>query len=281
MKIKLNLIAINVIVLFSCTNGQKEANSHIIDAGNDPNFTIVANTDQGLLAFNRKVVVFDIDIYAVNGVEDVKLLHAANLMAQYLDNDEDGVVDDMNVLNAMKKEKAFLVMWKDESDLENLNPPRGREGQDLGNDETRPAWHSNRNGEFDAAIEEVWHLVSHAGYANAYPSVFGENAGTTLSNAMDLARGGNFTSIPNPYPTTAWYSYDDATCEYDCMATEYMYWAMTSILGAQENRLNGIGHEWKLNTRAKVQHQDKAIFKLLTSPEYNLPEVLPDGTYNR
>lgn len=277
---KLNSILL-FVALFSCGQDQKTANSNNIDPGNDPNFKIVVNTDKGLLAFNRKVVVFDIDIYAVKGVQDVKLLHAANLMAQYLDNNEDGVVDDMNVLNAMKKEKAFLVMWKDESDLENLNPPRGREGQDLGNDETRPEWHSNRDDDFDAAIEEVWHLISHVGYANAYPSVFGENAGTMLSNAMDIARGGNFTSIPNPYPASAWYSYDDATCEYDCMATEYMYWAMTSMLGAQDNRLSEIGHEWKLNTRAKVQAQDVAIFNLLTSSDYNLPSVLPDGTYKR
>lgn len=251
----------------------------IIDPGNDPNFTIIINNDDGLTAFNRKVVVFDIDIYAVAGVTDAKLLHAANLMAQYLDNDENGAVDDTNVLNAMKTAGAFMVMWKSESNLENVNPPNGREGQDLGNDETRPEWHTNNSGEFDAALEEVWHIITHAGYANAYPTVFGEMAGTTLTNAMDLARGGNFTSIPNPYPSDAWYTYDDSTCEYNCMSTEYIYWAMTSILGAQENRLNEIGQEWRLNTREKIEQSDPAVYALLTSSDYHLPTILPDGSY--
>ncbi len=226
-------------------------------------------------------MVFEIDIYAVASVEDRKLLHAANLMAQYLDNDEDGNIDNPEVWNAMKNARAFMVMWKTESDLDNLNPPNGREGQDLGNDETRPEWHGNRSGEFDAALEEVWHIITHAGYANAYPSVFGEGAGTALSNAMDVARGGNFTTIPNPYPANAWYTYDDATCDYNCMTTEYFYWAMTSILGAQENRLSEIGQEWRLNTRAKVQETDAGVYELLTNPVYKLPTVLPDGTYKR
>ncbi len=269
-----------LFLLFGCKNDSDTTpEPGVVDPGSDPNFTIVSNTDNGFSAFNRKVVVFDIDIYAVPGVEDGKLLHAANLMAQYLDNDEDGTVDDLNVLNAMKAAGAFMVMWKNESDLENINPPSGRDGQDLGNDETRPQWHASKAGEFDAALEEVWHIITHAGYANAYPSVFGEMAGTTLSNAMDLARGGRFTSIPNPYPAGAWYTYDDATCEYDCMSTEYIYWAMTSILGAQDNRLNEIGHEWKLNTRQKVEQGDPAIYALLTSADYRLPTVLPDGTY--
>ncbi|MDN5213139.1 hypothetical protein QQ020_13815 [Fulvivirgaceae bacterium BMA12] len=256
--------------------------SSTIQPGNDPNFTIVANKDAGFGGFNRKVEVFGISIYAVATVEDVKLLHAANLMAQYLDNNEDGVVDNPKVLAAMKDNKAFLVMWKKESDLDNLEPPSGAEGQDLGNDETVPGFVSGgKAGQFDAALEEVWHIITHAGYASAYPDVFGESAGTSLSNAMDIARGGNFTTIPNPYPSGAWYTYDDATCDYNCMVTEYIYWAMTSILGAQENRLNEISQEWDLNTEALVQSTDVAIYQLLTDSQYKFPTVLPDGTYKR
>ncbi len=253
-----------------------------IQPGNDPNFTIIANNDAGFETFNRKVEVFDIPIYAVAAVEDLKLLHAANLMAQYLDNDEDGVVDNPKVLTAMKNNNAFLVMWKNESDLDNLDPPSGAEGQDLGNDETVPSFVSGgKVGQFDAALEEVWHIITHAGYASAYPDVFGERAGTSLSNAMDIARGGNFTTIPNPYPNGAWYTYDDATCDYSCMTTEYIYWAMSSILGAQENRLNEISQEWDLNTSALVKNTDTAVYALLTDPEYEFPRNLPDGTYKR
>jgi hypothetical protein len=65
------------------------------------------------------------------------------------------------------------------------------------------------------------------------------------------------------------------------MATEYIYWGMTSILGAQENRLDEISQEWDLNTKSLVESTDTAIYSLLTDQLYNFPTVLPDGTYKR
>ncbi len=247
-----------------------------VSAGDDPNFTIVAHSDAGFTKTNRKVDVFGIPIYAYSEVEDSKLLHAANLMAQYLDNDEDGTVDNQTLLDAMIDNDAALYLWKKNSQQGDLD------AQDLGADETVPNWHNNgQTGRFDAALEEVFHVITHSGYAKAYPSVFGENAGTTMCDAMDIARGGHFTSIPNTYPSDAWYTYDDQTCDYGCMATEYIYWALTSMLGAQSNRLDEIDHEWKLNTKAKVEETDIAIYELLTDPQYAFPTVLPDGTYKQ
>ncbi len=285
-KISLLISVVSLILLSSCISCSKDDDTNsdtvLINAGNDPNFTIVANTDAGFTYFNRKVTVFGISIYAVAAVEDVKLLHAANIMAQYLDNNEDGVLDNPEVVATMVNRNAFLFMWKNESDMNSISLPDGDNGQDLGNDETIPSWHTNgRMGDFDASLEEVLHLITHVGYANTYPTIFGEQAGTALTNAMDIARGGHFTTIPNPYPINAWYTYDDTTCEYDCMATEYFYWALTSALGAQENRLNAIDQEWKLNTPQLIENTDATIYGLLTNPLYKLPTVLPDGTYKR
>ena len=251
-----------------------------IDVGKDPNFNIVPNNDIGLSSFNKKVIVFGIDLYAVREVEDVKLLHAANVMAQYLDNDEDGLIDNQLVLNKMLGNKAFLVMWKKKKDL-NIRPPSGRIGQDLGNDETNPSFVSNGNtGRFDATLEEVLHLINNAGHSYAYPGTFGKNQKSALSKAMDVARGGRFFKIPSIYPANAWFSYYDSTCDYEtCQTIEYLYWALTSILGAQENRLNEIGKEWKLNTADLLENTDNEIFELLTNPIYNLPTILPDGSY--
>tara|TARA_B110000438_G_C15805094_1_gene646925 strand:- start:473 stop:1321 length:849 start_codon:yes stop_codon:yes gene_type:complete len=251
-----------------------------IDVGKDPNFNIVPNNDIGLSSFNKKVIVFGIDLYAVREVEDAKLLHAANVMAQYLDNDEDGLIDNQLVLNKMLENKAFLVMWKKEKDL-NIRPPSGRIGQDLGNDETNPSFVSNgKTGRFDATLEEVLHLINNAGHSYAYPGTFGKNKKSALSKAMDVARGGRFFKIPSIYPANAWFSYYDSTCDYEtCQTIEYLYWALTSILGAQENRLNEIGKEWKLNTADLLENTDNEIFELLTNPIYNLPTILPDGSY--
>lgn len=251
-----------------------------IDVGKDPNFNIVPNNDIGLSSFNKKVIVFGIDLYAVREVEDAKLLHAANVMAQYLDNDEDGLIDNQLVLNKMLENKAFLVMWKKEKDL-NIRPPSVRIGQDLGNDETNPSFVSNgKTGRFDATLEEVLHLINNAGHSYAYPETFGKNQKSALSKAMDVARGGRFFKIPSIYPANAWFSYYDSTCDYEtCQTIEYLYWALTSILGAQENRLNEIGKEWKLNTVDLLENTDNEIFELLTNPIYNLPTILPDGSY--
>jgi len=269
-------IIIILISIFSCKGEVNE-----INPGDDPNFTIISHSDQGFSTTNRKVSVFGIDIYAVPEVNDSKLLHAANVLAQYLDNNEDEIVDNIEVHNKMLENKAFVIMWKDNTDLD-INPPDNRIGQDLGDDETNPSFViNNKQGQFDASLEEIWHIISHSGYAYAYPGVFGENPGTSLTNAMDIARGGYFQTVPQSYPSNAWYTYYDYTCEYECMAAEYIYWGITSILGAQVNRLNEIGDEWILNTAELVESIDTSLFTLLTNQEYTFPTVLPDGTYRQ
>ncbi|MEL6255756.1 MAG: hypothetical protein AAFR87_27370 [Bacteroidota bacterium] len=271
---------LSLLLFLSCDSDGPTFSQEILP-GDDPNFKIVANKDGVLKSYNRKVVVFGISIYAVAEVEDKKLLHAANIMAQYLDNDEDGEVDNSLVWEKMKEKKAFMVMWKREKDLR-VKIPNGWEGQDLGNDETHPDFvKQSLSGPFDASLEEVLHIITHAGYAEVYPDIFGEKAGSKLADAMDKARGGRFTRIPNPYPDDAWYSYDDKTCDYACMLTEYHYWALTSLLGAHANRLNEIGREWRANTPEKLQEMDADAYALLTDPQYHFPRVLPDGTYMR
>ena len=269
----LSVTILFLITALSCKEDSNSNHSDPISPGNDPNFTIISHSDTGFTSTNRKVMVFGIPIYAFYNVEDSKLLHAANIMAQYLDNDENGTVDNSLLLSTLLNNEAALFMWKTESQI-TLN------AQDLGADESIPLWHTNGQiGQFDAALEEVWHVITYSGYSDAYPEIFGENPGTSLTNAMDIARGGNFTSIPQNYPNAAWYTYDDQTCDYRCMATEYFYWGMTSILGAQENRLNEISQEWDLNTRSLVENTDTAIYSLLNNPVYNFPTVLPDGSY--
>jgi hypothetical protein len=274
-KILFCITILSLAIILSCKKDNNTNQSGPISPGNDQNFTIVAHSDTGFTSTNRKVMVFGIPVYAFYDVEDSKLLHAANIMAQYLDNDENGIVDNSLLLTTLLNNEAALFMWKTESQI-NLN------AQDLGADESIPTWHTNgQTGQFDAALEEVWHVITYSGYSDAYPEIFGENSGTSLTNAMDIARGGNFTSIPENYPNNAWYTYDDQTCDYQCMATEYFYWGMTSILGAQENRLNEISQEWDLNSRDLVENTDTAIYSLLTNPVYNFPIVLPDGTYRQ
>jgi hypothetical protein len=98
---------------------------------------------------------------------------------------------------------------------------------------------------------------------------------------MDVARGGHFERVPAAYPAEAWYSYDDRTCNYECMATEYFYWAHTTLLAAQgdPNRCAEIADEWRPCTPEDLAEIDPLVTALLRDPELGLPTVLPDGDY--
>jgi len=229
---------------------------------------------------SKMVEVFGVPIIASSSVPDDKLLHAARVMAEYLDNDEDGTPDNAQVLEQMLRRHAFLVMFGSVSELESYAGPFPEgEGQDLQADETHPP--DSPSGEFDGALEEVLHLITHVGYAGAYPAVFAEEPGSAVADAMDVARGGHFQTVPSSYPDTAWYTYDDRSCNYSCMVTEYTYWALTSLLGGQDNpgRREQIAHEWRLNTPQLLHEGDPAMDAILRNPARRLPTVLPDGTY--
>jgi len=231
--------------------------------------------------FTKQADVFGVQVYATDNVSDEKMLHAANMMAEYLDNDEDGVLDNPLVIEALVAQNTALLMAKDEEELRSMDrssfPPGAK--QSLFDYETRPG--GAEQGVFDAAIEEIIHPITDVGYAKAYPEVFGTEPGSEVAKIMDEARGGHFQEVPEKYPDNAWYTYYDETCLYDCQVAEYVYWALTSILGAQDfpGRLERIQEEWRYNTKEKLQAGDPKIYALLTDPQYKFPTILPDGIY--
>ena len=230
--------------------------------------------------FCKTTEVFGVKIYATENVANDKIFHAASVLAQYLDNDEDGVVDNELVVNELVEKKVWLLMVENESELDAAIriPPMGKPFQDLHDEEVTLI---NGSPRFDASLEEVLHLITQHGYAEVYPNIFGENKDSEIAKAMDMARGGYFKNVPNSYPSNAWYTYDDKTCDYSCQITEYTYWALTSILGGQNypGRLDEIKQEWRLNTKEKVKNNDPIVFSLITDPQFSLPTNIPDGKY--
>ena len=238
--------------------------------------------------FTKQVEIFGISIFATTKTPDSKLLHAADLLAQYLDNDNDGQPDNQLVIQAIHQSKGAVVMSATRQEADEIDVHRHIPEKVWGNmtilglyaEETHPD--GAEQGLFDAAYEEILHLITSAGYANAYPSIFGEKRGTAIALAMDQARGGYFRRVPRKYPDQAWYTYDDRSCDYGCQITEYIYWGITPILGAQDfpGRLDHIYQEWRLNTAAKVKVGDPTLYQLLTDLQYAFPTKLPDGKYN-
>ena len=97
---------------------------------------------------------------------------------------------------------------------------------------------------------------------------------------MDTARGGQFLTIPESYPETAWYKYYDTTCGYSCQAHEYFYWILMANIDALSHVYNLCPKtEWSVCTKQELQTQDPLAFQLLNQEGFQLPTKIPDGCY--
>ena len=250
-------------------------------------FTIQSNpnaSDPALSVFSKYVDVYGCGIYAEGTISDAKVLHVAAVWAELIDNDEDGVVDDQALLNTLISNQAIMPVFQADGNsamntfTNNYN----------GNGVSAVLWESeidpSQTGYWgsDATVEEVLHTINGVGHVNLYPSAFKLSPNSSLlSEAMDIARGGQFTSIPNPYPAAAWYHYDDYTCDYQCMAIEYLYWMIVSSMGILNDvtTCNGIANEWELCSPSLLQTTDILGYALITDSTYKLPQLAPDGNY--
>jgi hypothetical protein len=238
----------------------------------------------GLNVFTKYIEVFGCGIYAETSVPDEKVLHAAAIFAELLDNDEDGVVDDPALLTELQDKQALMPIFASDGSLGMNTFFNNYDGEGVGavlwQQEIDPAqpgyWGA------DASVEEIMHTINSVGHVNIYPQAFSlEPNSSLLSAAMDAARGGQFMSVPNNYPEEAWYHYDDFTCDYQCMAIEYLYWMQVSNMDILNDvqTCNGIANEWEPCSQALLQSMDVLGYALITDPQYKLPQNAPDGNY--
>ena len=87
-------------------------------------FEIEENPNQNVSAlqlFTKYVNVLDcIHIYAEESISDSKVLHAASIAAELLDNNEDGTVDDPDVLAKMKSKNCILTIAFDSDEMDSI-----------------------------------------------------------------------------------------------------------------------------------------------------------------
>ena len=251
-------------------------------------FTIDPNpntNDVALAPFTKYVDVLGcFSIYAESTISDAQVLHAAAVAAELLDNNEDGIVDDPSIETQLTSENALMPIFSAEgSSAENtfFNNYNGNGvSAVLYQNEVDPT-QTGRWGD-DATVEEIMHTINHVGHTNVYPAAFSMQANSSLmSAAMDAARGGQFMTIPNPYPAAAWYHYDDQTCDYECMMIEYMYWASVSNMGILDDAQTaaGIANEWEPYNATLLQSMDILMYALITDAQFKLPQLAPDGNY--
>jgi hypothetical protein len=249
-----------------------------IDPNPNPN-------DVALAPFTKYVDVLGcFSIYAESTISDAKVKHAAAVAAELLDNNEDGIVDDPLIEAQLISESALMPIFSSEgSSAENIffnNYNGDGVSAVLYKNEIDPV-QTGHWGD-DATVEEIMHTINHVGHTNVYPSAFSMGPNSSLmSTAMDVARGGQFLTVPNPYPSSAWYHYDDWTCDYECMMIEYMYWAIVSYMGILDDpqTASGIANEWEPYNASLLQSMDVLMYALITDPTYKLPLLAPDGNY--
>ena len=71
--------------------------------------------------FTKQVENFGISIFATAKKPDSKILHAAGLLSQYLDNDNDGQPDNQLVVEAIHRSKGTTVMSSTKREAEKID----------------------------------------------------------------------------------------------------------------------------------------------------------------
>jgi len=237
----------------------------------------------------KGLTVFGINFLATSEVPNDKLLHAANIMAELIDSNEDGIPDNKAVLDKLIEQSAYETMYnlmegnKVEIDNDILREV-SKAATTLGAYETRVNYADGVN--HDASIEEIFHLVTQFGYSKVYPDIFEEKNGATSKMAllMDKARGARVVTMPAGgwvYPSTAWWFYADQTADYATMQTEYMYWSMTSNVGMHDSDAGKTktSTEWKPYTKELLKQMDPEMYVLINDPKYAFPTKLPNADY--
>lgn len=241
-------------------------------------------SEPALAEFETYAEVFELRVYAESGFTEDQVVHAVTVLAELIDNDEDGAPDDPVVLESLQRSGFIMPLFAEEGSPAMQAFERHYSGNGVSAvlfaDEVDPSqpgiWGA------DATVEEIIHTINHRGQVSVYPEAFGITPNASrLSEAMDVARAGQFLSVPSSYPEEAWYHYDDTTCDYECMAIEYLYWALVSNMGLLDTpeTCDGIANEWELCSPSLLENGDVLIYALIHDPKYPLPMNAPDGKY--
>ncbi len=260
----------------------------LLHAQNEVCFEIEENPNAGdpaFQCFSKYINVLDcFEVYAQQNISDEKVLHVAAVAAELLDNDEDGVVDDEALFSELQNQQALMPVftYDGNSCMDEFEDHYNGDGVSavLFRNEIDPAQPGHWGD--DATVEEVLHTINHVGHVSIYPDIFDLSPNSSImSDAMDIARGGQFLEVPNNYPESAWYHYDDWTCDYECMAIEYLYWCIVTDMGILDDPKTcaGIANEWEPCSPELFESTDITMHEVVNNSEHKLPQLAPDGNY--
>ena len=261
-----------------------------------PIFEVVSEHPRGACIndhFSQFVRVHGMYVVGDKDAPSDYVLHTANILAQYLDNDEDGIPDDQAVTDYLVAGNVTFPVWTKNIRENFWSSARGTPCED--NIRTVASmYHADSAGQWaiggiekakiwDSNLEEVWHAVSE-GWYRVYPEYFNDKyddpRDSLLTEAVDAARGGYFEEAPKVYPAEAWYRYFD--CPYGCQVHEYFYWITVANIGALDpsitNKCPNV--EWSICSKEELKIRDVKAYDLLNNHGFKLPTRIPDGSYS-
>ena len=253
-------------------------------------FTIL-ETDESSLAifdsfesltqyFPESVEVFGIPVIRTAAASRAALLHAANILAGYLDNDYDGVVDDATMYAEFINGDKGIVVYANTADETVINAALGSwkaRTTSVYENEMNNFQGDSVNGNRDVTLERLLrYFIIKRGFSVAYSGTLGFNRPTTLTVAMDNARGGfQAGGLPSyNYPPFAWYT-DPTGLNYENLTYEYLYYALSTYAGSNAWRDLSIENIWKPATSLELASTDSIIVSIIESGNYNFPTTEP------
>ncbi len=222
-------------------------------------------TCPGQDVFGKSAIIFGhMLICAKDNISHEKLAHAAQVAAEWLDNDLDGQIDEPGLINSMKKSKPLLIMsqyeftqqeiYKLESSFDDYL------GQDLYGEETKPGGYIR-----DATQEEVLHLVVNSAWSVLYPEIFGQETSSKVYKEWEKAE------------RKGYYSYGDPTCDNICKSSEFFYLSTAAYLHAKSELQSD---EMRIKSKQELQEKLPQTFNIIESERYNYPKNhWPTGQY--
>ncbi len=95
--------------------------SSVVGKVGDNSSNLVTTTLAKSANLTKGLTVFGINILATSEVADAKLLHAANITAELIDNNEDGIADNPTVIKALVDNSTFVKMYNTDEDKGTIN----------------------------------------------------------------------------------------------------------------------------------------------------------------
>ena len=216
---------------------------------------------------NKYIDVFGIPVLGTSAVDNEDLLYIANVLAEIIDSNKDGIPDDQYVLDNIIGRGGHIIASFDSKDFYSHNSFIWKDkgyfyGRNIFCD------HLVKN-----TFEELFQFYIEAGLSYAYPEKFALEVGSEISSNMNSARDGYFVVPPEEYSDEAWFFNKNNACSYSCQIKRYFFLGAISKLGVD---LRGYSEEWGIKDSEDFLLKDPDLAEMLND---HIPNVAPTGFY--